>query len=228
MIRQDCSICCAANSEFRSVCTVSEDGYLMMGKGLPDAPGADAFAKECRRRADRARDPLLRSDHHRRGALSRNYRMAPIVARADLILLVAELGRTPQAAAATEVEVAALMGLPVGAVALIDKTFVACEPALTRRRPLSIAVTRLGLRAAVLASVRGVGRHALVRRLQLRRTDRQRDHQDPSVQLSRRRAGVAARVSCLAIRSLISPMSLGRRFPRRSAQMLIAGALLDS
>jgi hypothetical protein len=50
--------------------------------------------------------------------------MASIVARADLILLAAELGRTPQAAAATEIEVAALMGAPVGAVALIDKTFV--------------------------------------------------------------------------------------------------------
>ena len=56
------------------------------------------------------------------GALTGNYKVGPLVADADEILLVAELFVTPQSAVVAEAEVAALMGRPVTSVVLVDKT----------------------------------------------------------------------------------------------------------
>jgi hypothetical protein len=56
------------------------------------------------------------------GALTDNYRVGPLVADADEVLLVAELFMTLQSAVVAEAEVAALMGTPLTSVVLVDKT----------------------------------------------------------------------------------------------------------
>jgi hypothetical protein len=56
------------------------------------------------------------------GALTDNYKVGPLVADADEVLLVAELFMTPQSAVVAEAEVAALMGTPLTSVVLVDKT----------------------------------------------------------------------------------------------------------
>jgi uncharacterized protein involved in exopolysaccharide biosynthesis/Mrp family chromosome partitioning ATPase len=56
------------------------------------------------------------------GDLTANYRVGPLVADANEVLLVAELFMTPQSAVVAEAEVAALMGTPLTSVVLVDKT----------------------------------------------------------------------------------------------------------
>jgi uncharacterized protein involved in exopolysaccharide biosynthesis len=56
------------------------------------------------------------------GALTDNYKVGPLVAHADEVLLVAELFMTAQSAVVAEAEVAALMGTPLTSVVLVDKT----------------------------------------------------------------------------------------------------------
>jgi hypothetical protein len=56
------------------------------------------------------------------GALTGNYKVGPLVAGADEVLLVAELFVTPQSAVVAEAEVAALMGMQLTSVVLVDNT----------------------------------------------------------------------------------------------------------
>ena len=59
------------------------------------------------------------------GALTDNYKVGPLVADADEVLLVAELFVTPQSAVVAVAEVAELMGTPLTSVVLVDKALSA-------------------------------------------------------------------------------------------------------
>jgi uncharacterized protein involved in exopolysaccharide biosynthesis/Mrp family chromosome partitioning ATPase len=115
LLRHDCMIDSVMHSSGTSE-------YLRIDKGRRDSEQRDIPRREIDEtqfaRAFRYFDLTVIDA----GALTDNYKVGPLVADADEVLLVAELFMTPQSAVVAEAEVAALMGRPLTSVVLVDKT----------------------------------------------------------------------------------------------------------
>jgi uncharacterized protein involved in exopolysaccharide biosynthesis len=118
LLRHDCMIDSVMHSSGTS-------DYLQIDKGRRDSGQRDIPRRDIDEtqfaRAFRYFDLTIIDA----GALTDNYKVGPLVADADEVLLVAELFMTPQSAVVAEAEVAALMGTPLTSVMLIDKTLLA-------------------------------------------------------------------------------------------------------
>ena len=115
LLRNDCMIDSVMHSS-------DATNYLRIDKGRRDSDQRDSPRREIDETQIAGAFRYFDLSVIDAGALTGNYKVGPLVADADEVLLVAELFMTPQSAVVAEAEVAALMGTPVTSVVLVDKT----------------------------------------------------------------------------------------------------------
>jgi Mrp family chromosome partitioning ATPase len=115
LLRNDCAI----NTVMHSSGT---NDYLRIDKGRRDSEQRDSPRRESDETQFAGAFRYFDLTVIDAGALTDNYRVGPLVAGAEEVLLVAELFGTLQSAVVAEAEVAALMGTALTSVVLVDKT----------------------------------------------------------------------------------------------------------
>jgi uncharacterized protein involved in exopolysaccharide biosynthesis len=115
LLRNDCMIDSVMHSS-------DATDYLRIDKGRRDSDQRDSPRREIDETQIAGAFRYFDLSVIDAGALTGNYKVGPLVADADEVLLVAELFMTPQSAVVAEAEVAALMGRPVTSIVLVDRT----------------------------------------------------------------------------------------------------------